>query len=75
VEKCWHIAAQDVAALIARFGNDALVRDVLARSVCGKCGRERARALIRLTGVRGDKAWWPTPAGRDDDRWVTFAAM
>lgn len=64
--KCWHVAEADVPKFITQFGDDALVRDVLRQSVCRKCGRKRAGALIRLRGIRGDKPWWPTTrrAGR-----------
>jgi hypothetical protein len=64
--KCSHVAMMDVPKFITEFGGEALVRDVLRQSICRKCGRKRARALIRLRGVRGDKAWWPTSrrAGR-----------
>jgi hypothetical protein len=63
---CRRLSQVDVLALIEQHGADGLVAAVRRRLVCRQCGARSPRALVRLHGVRGDRAWLPVPprAGR-----------
>lgn len=64
--KCWHLSQLDLLDLVARFGPEAPVGSVRAKTVCHVCKGRRVRSLVRLTAGRKDLAWVPVPprAGR-----------
>jgi hypothetical protein len=58
---CWRLAAVDVLDLVERFGADATVGRIRRQTICRICHTRGARALVRLKGMRKDRAWLPVP--------------
>ena len=60
--KCWRLAQwDDLQLLVDKFGPDATLREIGRRSKCARCGSKNTHALVRIRGLRGDRAWRPCP--------------
>lgn len=60
---CRKVAQVDVLQLVSRFGPDILLQATRFRARCTRCGKRRARILLKDPASRGDWAWWPRPPG------------
>lgn len=60
---CLKAAQIDVLEMIARFGPESRLEPIRFKARCSRCGKRRARPLLRLPILRGDAAWWPMPPG------------
>jgi hypothetical protein len=58
---CGKVSATNLEKLIHRFGLDAPLRQVRLMARCSRCKRKQVRLLMRKKGIRGDRAWLPSP--------------
>jgi hypothetical protein len=60
---CGRVTPADVLTLVARFGPESLLEPIRFRARYSRCGKRRARPLMRFPLTRGVDEWWPVPPG------------
>ena len=61
---CRKVSQVDTLNLAMRCGPEALVQAVRFRARCTRCGKRRARPLLKDPTAPEVRAWWPRPPGR-----------
>jgi len=60
---CGRLTPVDVLDLVARFGPESRLEPISFRARCSRCGKRRARPLLRFPLRKGLDEWWPRSPG------------